>query len=132
MRRERLLLVHRRMTLQQRDTRRRGAVETGHWYVRTDTEQEILSMAQTETKVLTAHIPLPLAEKVDQMAARLERSRGWIMKQALSAWIDQEEERSRLTREALADVDAGRVIDYQTVQAWADSLSTDSPVSVPR
>lgn len=89
-------------------------------------------MAQTETKVLTAHIPLPLAEKVDQTAARLERSRGWIMKQALSAWIDQEEERSRLTREALADVDAGHVIDHQAVQAWADSLSTDQPLPVPR
>ncbi len=89
-------------------------------------------MAQTETKVLTAHIPLPLAEKVDQMAARLERSRGWIMKQALSAWIDQEEERCRLTREAMADVDAGHVIDHQAVQAWADSLSTDQPLPVPR
>lgn len=89
-------------------------------------------MAQTETKVLTAHVPLPLAEKVDQMAARLERSRGWIMKQALSAWIDQEEERSRLTREALVDVDAGRVIDHQAVQAWADSLSSDTPLPAPR
>jgi len=89
-------------------------------------------MAQTETKVFTAHVPLPLAEKVDQMAARLERSRGWIMKQALSAWIDQEEERSRLTREALADVDADRVIDQQAVQAWADSLSTDTPLPLPR
>ncbi|EXI90232.1 MAG: Ribbon-helix-helix protein, copG family [Candidatus Accumulibacter regalis] len=89
-------------------------------------------MAQTETKVLTAHVPIPLAEKVDQMAARLERSRGWIIKQALSAWIDQEEERSRLTREALADVDAGRVIDHQAVQAWADSLSSDTPSPVPR
>lgn len=89
-------------------------------------------MVQTTTKVLTAHIPLPLAEKVDQMAARLERSRGWIMKQALSAWIDQEEERSRLTREALADVDAGSVIDHQAVQAWADSLNTDTPLPVPR
>ncbi|MFM5429239.1 ribbon-helix-helix protein, CopG family [Aeromonas veronii] len=28
-----------------------------------------------------------MADKVDQMAARLERSRDWIMKQALSAWI---------------------------------------------
>ncbi|MFH1019540.1 MAG: ribbon-helix-helix domain-containing protein [Pseudomonadota bacterium] len=89
-------------------------------------------MAQIETKVFTAHVPLPLAEKVDQLAARLERSRGWIMKQALSAWIDQEEERSRLTREALADVDAGRVIDQQAVQAWADSLSTDTPLPLPR
>jgi predicted transcriptional regulator len=89
-------------------------------------------MAKTETKVLTAHIPLPLAEKVDQIASRLERSRGWIMKQALSVWIDQEEERNQLTREALADVEAGRVIDHQAVQAWADSLSTDNPLPVPR
>ena len=89
-------------------------------------------MAQVKTKVMTAHIPLQMAEKVDQIAERLERSRGWIMKQALSAWIDQEEERSRLTREALADVDAGRVIDHQSVQAWADSLTTDNPLDVPR
>jgi predicted transcriptional regulator len=46
-------------------------------------------MAQTETKVLTAHVPLPLADKVDLLAARLERSRGWVVKQALSAWVDQ-------------------------------------------
>jgi len=89
-------------------------------------------MAQTDTRVLTAHVPIPLAEKVDQIAARLERSRGWIMKQALSAWIEQEEDRTRLTREALADVDAGHVIDHQAVQAWADSLGGDEPLPVPR
>lgn len=84
------------------------------------------------TKVLTAHVPQALAEKVDQIAARLERSRGWIVKQALAAWIDQEEERRRLTLEALADVDDGRVIDHQAVQAWADSLGTDHPLPAPR
>ena len=89
------------------------------------------------TKVLTAHVPLVLAEKIDQMATRLERSRGWIVKQALMAWIDQEEERRRLTLEALADVDAGGVIDHQAVQAWADSLGTDEtlkqfPPPLPR
>ena len=89
-------------------------------------------MSSAATKVLTAHVPLPLAEKVDQLAIRLERSRGWIMKQALSAWIDQEEERSRLTREALVDVDAGSVIDHQAVQAWANSLDTESPLPTPR
>lgn len=83
------------------------------------------------TKVLTAHVPLPLADKVDQIAARLERSRGWIMKQALTAWVDQEEERRRLTFEALADVDAGQVIDHQSVQAWAASLDSDTPLPVP-
>lgn len=89
-------------------------------------------MTQAGTRVLTAHVPLSLADKVDQMAARLERSRGWIMKQALAAWIAQEEERDRLTREALDDVDGGRVIDHKAVQAWADSLDTDQPLPVPR
>lgn len=89
-------------------------------------------MPQAKTKVLTAHVPIQLAEKVDQMAERLDRSRGWVMKQALSAWVDQEEERSRLTREALADVDAGSVIDHQAVQAWAESLNNDKPLPVPR
>lgn len=89
-------------------------------------------MAQAETKVITAHVPLPLADKIDQFAVRLDRSRGWIVKQALTAWIDQEEERSRLTREGLADVDTGRVIDHQSVQAWAESLGTEQPQPVPR
>ncbi len=48
-------------------------------------------------KIFSAQVPLPLAEKVDRIAARMERSRGWIMKQALDAWIEQEEERRRLT-----------------------------------
>lgn len=41
---------------------------------------------------------------------------------------DIKEERSRLTHQALDDVDAGRVIDHLSVQAWADSLSTDIPL----
>lgn len=84
-----------------------------------------------ETKVLTAHVPLPLAEKIDALAARLERPRGWIVKQALVAWVDQEEERRRLTLEALADVDAGRLIDQRAVQVWAESLGADEALPVP-
>jgi len=84
-----------------------------------------------ETRVITAHVPLPLADKVDDLAQRLERSKAWIVKQALSAWVDQEEERRRLTLEAMADVDKGNVIEHQSVQAWAESLDSDSPLSVP-
>ncbi len=40
----------------------------------------------------------------------------------------QQSERFRQTQEALADVDAGRVTDQQTVQAWADSLGSETPV----
>lgn len=85
----------------------------------------------SDTKVITAHVPLELADKVEAMAARLERSRGWVMKQALAAWLDQEEERHRMTLEALADVDAGRVIGHQVIQAWAASLNSRKPLPPP-
>ncbi len=85
----------------------------------------------TATKVVTAHVPIELAKKVDQFAEQKERPRSWIIKQALTAWIDQEEERSRWTYEALADVDTGQVISHQAVQAWADSLSTTKPLPLP-
>lgn len=88
-------------------------------------------MTKPVTRVLTAHVPVSLAEKVDEMASKLERTRGWVVKQALTAWVDLEEERSRLTREALDDVETGRVIDHHAMQAWADSLDTEHPLPVP-
>jgi predicted transcriptional regulator len=84
------------------------------------------------TRVITAHVPIPLADKVDQLAARLDRSRGWILKQALSAYIEREEELRRLTLEALADAKAGRAIDHQVVLEWAESLGTKNQKPMPR
>ncbi len=83
------------------------------------------------TKVLTAHVPLELAEKVDRLAAHLECSRGWVIEQALLAWFEREEERRRLTWEALADVEAGNVIDQYAVENWASSLSSQNPMPLP-
>ncbi len=88
-------------------------------------------MSTSETKVLTAHVPLPMAEKLDQLAERLERSRGWIIKQALADWIAHEERRRQLTMEAMADVDAGRLVDQEDMEAWASRLDSGDPGSVP-
>ena len=66
------------------------------------------------TKVLTVCLPLPLAEKVDRLAERLQRSQSWIVEQALAAWVDQQEERRRLT-----------------LEAWADSVGTARPLPPP-
>jgi predicted transcriptional regulator len=85
-----------------------------------------------DTKVLTAHVPLPLAQKIDKLAAQLDRPRAWIVKQALAAWVSEEEERHRLTLEGMADVTAGRVVDQADVEAWSASLATGSPLPVPQ
>src|SRR5712691_6815013 len=60
-----------------------------------------------ETRVVTSHLPADLAEKLDGLAERLDRPRGWIVKEAISSYVALEEERRRLTLEALADVKAG-------------------------
>lgn len=75
-----------------------------------------------DTRVLTAHVPKQLADKVDKLAEKLERSRGWIVKQALMDWIAKEEELHKLTLEALDDVDKGRVLPHEQVRAWVAGL----------
>jgi predicted transcriptional regulator len=84
------------------------------------------------TKVLTAQVPERLARKVDKLATALDRPRSWIVKQALQDWIDRAEDRHRMTLEALADVDAGRMVDHDAVQTWIRSLSTNAPLKPPR
>ncbi len=79
------------------------------------------------TRTFTAHVPDDLSDKVDRIAERRERSRGWVIQQALAAWVADEEERHRFTQAALADVDAGRVTDHARVQDWASRLASESP-----
>ncbi len=84
-----------------------------------------------ETQTVTAHIPKDLVAKVDAMAALFDRPRGWAVKQALADWVVNQEEHQRMIAEARADVAAGRVIDHGVMLAWADSLSTETPLPAP-
>lgn len=88
-------------------------------------------MTSADTRVMTAHLPVALAEQVDQLATRLERSRGWVVKQALAAYVAQEAERYRLTLEAMTDVDAGNGVSHEEVKVWAATLNTDPPGQPP-
>ncbi|MET0028515.1 MAG: hypothetical protein ABW101_12860 [Candidatus Thiodiazotropha sp.] len=42
-----------------------------------------------------------------------------------------EGEREHLTREGMGDVVAGRVIEHQVLQAWAESLGSNNPLPTP-
>ncbi len=88
-------------------------------------------MPSADTRVMTAHVPIPLAEQVDELAAKLERSRGWVVKQALAAYVEREAERYKITMEALADVDAAAGVSHEDVKAWAAMLGTDKPGRLP-
>ena len=74
------------------------------------------------TRVVTAHIPVELATQVDELAARLDRPKGWVIKEALAAMVALEAKRHQLTLEGLADVDAGRVVDHSSIEGWSQNL----------
>ncbi len=89
-------------------------------------------MTKTSSKTPSAHVPRPLTDKVGQMSHRRERLPSSIMHPAApSTRIAQEARRDRLTQEALADVDAGLLVDHQAVQAWAGSLGTEKALPLP-
>ncbi|WP_151671668.1 CopG family ribbon-helix-helix protein [Nitrincola schmidtii] len=89
-------------------------------------------MHKSSTRVMTAHLPVALAEKVDEVASKLDRSKGWIVKQALTDWLAQEELRDQLTYEALSDVDQGLTFEHQEINDWIESLDTEHPLSQPK
>lgn len=76
----------------------------------------------TAHRVVTAHIPHALAEEVDELSARLDRSRGWVLQEALEQYVELERRRRDLTKEALEDVRAGRVVAHAEIEAWAAGL----------
>lgn len=75
------------------------------------------------TRVVTAHLPKELAEKLDELAEQLDRPRGWVVKEAVAAYVGLAEDRRRETYAALEEVDAGRVIEHEEVEAWAAGLT---------
>lgn len=88
-------------------------------------------MPSNDTRVMTAHVPVALAEEVDQLAQRLDRSKGWVVKQALAAYVVRETERHRMTLEAMADVQSHRGVAHEDVKAWAASLGGEQPLRRP-
>ena len=83
-------------------------------------------------RALKADIPVPLAERLEQLAGRMSRTTDSVVREALADWVEREERERRLIEEGLADVDAGRVVDHEKVRAWADSLTSSSALPVPR
>jgi predicted transcriptional regulator len=82
------------------------------------------------TRVVTAHIPDQLARKLDSLAERLERPRGWLVKEAIEGYLALDEERHRQTLAALAEVESGATIAHAEVSTWVKDLA--APRRKPR
>lgn len=71
-------------------------------------------------RVVTAKLPDELVSQMDEVASRIDRSKSWIVREAVAEWLAEEQRRHELTLEALKDVDEGRTISHEEVLAMAE------------
>ena len=71
-------------------------------------------------RVVTAKLPDDLVDRMDEVAERIDRTKSWIVREALSQWLAEEQRRYDLTIEALKDVDEGRTIPHEEVLAMVE------------
>lgn len=71
-------------------------------------------------RVVTAKLPDDLVSRMDEVADRIDRSKSWIVRQAVTEWLAEEQRRHTLTLEALGDVDEGRTIPHEEVLAMVE------------
>jgi predicted transcriptional regulator len=69
-------------------------------------------------RVVTAKLPADLVARLDEIARRIDRSKSWIVRQAVGEWLAEEQRRYELTLEALKSVEEGRTIPQEEVEAW--------------
>lgn len=67
-------------------------------------------------RVVTAKLPDELVSQLDEVAGRIDRSKSWIVRQAVTEWLAEEQRRYELTLEALKSVDEGRTYTQEEVE----------------
>lgn len=83
-------------------------------------------------KTVTAQLPVALVDRMDEMAARLDRSKQWLVRKAVVAYMARAERERQMIQEGLDDVDAGRLISMDAMERWADSLGTENELPLPK
>src|SRR6266571_9373237 len=68
-------------------------------------------------RVVTAKLPDDLVSRMDEIAERIDRSKSWIVRQAVTEWLAEEQRRYELTMDALKSVDEGRTLPHEEVLA---------------
>jgi predicted transcriptional regulator len=82
----------------------------------------------------SVRMPDELLAQLEATAEKLRRSKGWIINDAVKEYLAKEEREARMveeTREALADIRAGRVIDSADIIDWLDSWGSDDEKTPP-
>lgn len=85
--------------------------------------------------VTTVRLQAEIEQHLDEIANRLQRSKGWVINQALAEYIEKqrvEQERWQQTLEAMESAAQGKVVDASEVHDWLRSWGTEDERDAPR
>jgi predicted transcriptional regulator len=86
-------------------------------------------MAET---TLSVRLPAEIGDRLDRLARETSISKAKLAKDAIVAYLDEQEGQLARIREGLADAAAGRVIRDDAVVRWLDSWGTENELPPPK
>lgn len=85
--------------------------------------------------VTTVRLQSEVEKHLETIAGRLQRSKGWVINQALTEYIEKQQlelERWQQTLEAMESAAQGKVADAEDVHSWLNSWGTGNEQKPPR
>lgn len=83
----------------------------------------------------SVRMPDELLDQLAQTAEKLRRSKGWVINDAVREYLAREERKAQMlieTREALADIKTGRIVEGTEVMDWLDTWGSDTEKTPPK
>ena len=83
----------------------------------------------------SVRMPDELLSQLDHTAKKLRRTKGWLITDAVREYLKREDRKAQMleeTREAIADIKAGRVTDAVNVIDWLDSWGSTEEKAPPK
>lgn len=83
----------------------------------------------------TIRLPADQEETLEQLAQQLQRSKSWIINQALTDYVAKqklEQTRWNQTLEAMESAAQGKVMEADEVHNWLESWGTDHELEAPK
>lgn len=75
------------------------------------------------TSIITARVSPETLVGLDQIAARRERSRGWIVAKAIERFVAEQTRFDAFLQEGIDAADRGDLISQEAMEAWFDERS---------
>lgn len=85
--------------------------------------------------VTTVRLQAETEQHLEALANKLQRSKGWVINQALNEYIEKqqlEQDRWKQTLEAMESATQGKVVDASEVHEWLNSWGTENEQDAPR